>query len=75
MLSNLTLLVFLYFVKYYEIPGQTQWNPFGSYTPSYNNPRAAYQLVNTNDFMMGFDIITMFQSVRFRERFTQGEVE
>lgn len=73
--SNLTLTFFLLFIKDYEQPSQTEWNPFGTFTPSFTNPRTAYQLVTTENFMMGFDILSMFQPVRFRHTFTQAEVQ
>ncbi|TNV82196.1 hypothetical protein FGO68_gene8871 [Halteria grandinella] len=74
-LSNLTLALFLFFIKYYEQPSQTEWNPFGTYTPSISNPRTAYSLVSTDNFMLGFDILSMFQTVRFRHTFNHSEIQ
>lgn len=72
--NNITITLFAYFLKYYEIPAVAgDWNPFGTYTPSFNNPRAGYHFVSNDSFMLGFDIFTMFQSLRFRERFTLDE--
>ncbi len=73
MLVLLTTTLFLYFLVQYEIPAVTEWNPFGSYTPSYNNPRAGYHIVSNETFMMGFDIVSMFSALRFRDTFTTDE--
>ena len=62
--------LFFYFLINYEIPAATTWNPFGNYTPSFVNPRAAYHIVQTDSFMMSFDIFSMFSALRFRESFT-----
>jgi hypothetical protein len=60
--------LFLYFMINYEVPvASGVWNTFGSYTPSFNNPRAGYHIVSSDSFMMGFDIISMFSTLRFRE--------
>ena len=73
LIGQLTFAAFLYFLKYYEIPAQAAWNPFGLYTPSFNNPRAAYHTVSNENFMMGFDLFSMFSVLRFRDAFTSAE--
>lgn len=55
-----SILLFAYFLLYYEIPAIVEWNPFGTYTPSFHNPRCAYHFVPADQFLMGFDIFTMF---------------
>jgi TctA family transporter len=45
--TNATVALFAYFLKNYEIPAVAGvWSPFGTWTPSYNNPRAGYHFVN-----------------------------
>jgi hypothetical protein len=36
------MVTFLFFAKFYEQEAINSWNPFGTYTPSVNNPRTAY---------------------------------
>ena len=68
LLTQLTFLVTFGFIKYYEQPALNgAWNPYGTYTPSYNNPRCGYHIVEKDRFMMGFDLFSMFQKLRFRE--------
>ncbi|CDW87312.1 UNKNOWN [Stylonychia lemnae] len=72
-LSSITMLLLFGFIKYFEQPSMNSWNPFGSYTPSITNPRAGYQLVTVNSFMLGFDIWTMFHPLKFRDTFLVSE--
>jgi hypothetical protein len=41
-IACLSCFIFVLFVKYYEQPAINHWNPFGSFTPSINNPRCGY---------------------------------
>mmetsp|Transcript_32124 Transcript_32124/g.23727 ORF Transcript_32124/g.23727 Transcript_32124/m.23727 type:complete len:124 (+) Transcript_32124:819-1190(+) len=41
-LFETSMFLIIFFIKYYEQPAVMNWNPFGSYTPSINNTRAAY---------------------------------
>ena len=69
-LNNASLLIFIYFVIKFEIDAIRHWNPFGSYTPSINNPRCAYHHVpQGTEWSIGFDLISMFQPLRFQETF------
>ena len=73
-LSFITTLLFSYFILNFEMPAVSGvWNPFGTYSPSYTNPRCAYIYVKESDFMLGFDIFTVFRPVRFREQFALEE--
>eukprot|EP00347_Sterkiella_histriomuscorum_P023689 403333726 len=72
-LCHLSLLLLLGFLKYYEWEAINRWNPYGTYTPSINNPRTGYHLVFESQFMMGFDIWTMFHPLKFRESFSEEE--
>lgn len=71
-LNNASLLIFFYFIVNYEMEATRNWNPFGSHTPSINNPRCAYHHVSqSSQWSIGFDIMTMFQPVRFKESFPE----
>ena len=52
-LNNASLLIFIYFVIKFEIDAIRHWNPFGSYTPSINNPRCAYHHVPQGCVIVG----------------------
>ena len=57
------------FIKYFEWEAVNRWNPFGTYTPSINNPRCGYQVVFERGFQLGFDLQTMFRNLHFRDSF------
>lgn len=60
------LLIFALFINKYEMPAQRLWNPMGTYTPSYQNPRCGYQLVQSgSEFLIGFSIISMLTPLQF----------
>lgn len=64
------MLVFLLFLRIYELPAITQWNPCGTYTPSATNPRCGYHLVPENsEFSIGFSILSIFTPLKFQEYF------
>ena len=68
-----TMFFILIFIRLYELPSQNEWNPFGSYTPSMNNPRAGYIHVNADGFSLGMAFWTIFIPLKFRERFNLAE--
>ena len=71
LLSHLTVLLFCIFLTLFETPAVSGvWNPFGTYSPSYTNPRCGYTYVPRGDFMLGFDIFTVFRPLHLREHFT-----
>ena len=70
-LNNVSLLLFFCFVIRYEIDAVKNWNPFGTYTPSINNTRCAYHnVVQSSQWSIGFDVLSLFTPVRFKEHFT-----
>lgn len=69
-LNDYTFMLFGLFTVRYEIPALTDWNPCGTYTPSENNPRCAYQHVMASpEYAHGFDIFSIFFRLRFIETF------
>ena len=44
-LCQISILIMAGFIRFYEQEAIRRWNPFGTYTPSINNPRAAYHIV------------------------------
>lgn len=69
-LNNVSLLLFFFFMINFEIDAVKHWNPFGSYTPSINNPRCAYHNVSqSSQWSIGFDVLSIFTPVRFKEYF------
>lgn len=71
LVSYLSTFLFCYFLEHFEHPAVAGvWNPFGTWSPSYTNPRCAYLYVDERDFMLGFDIFTIFRPLHFREHFS-----
>ena len=51
---------------FYELKAVKYWNPYGTYTPSFINPRCGYHYIATNnEFFIGFDILSFFYPLRF----------
>ena len=42
LLNYISLSLFVFFLRKFELPAITEWNPFGSYCPSEMNPRCGY---------------------------------
>jgi len=72
LLSSASLVVFLLFLKYFELP-MTEANPFAFHTPSANNPRQAYMHTLHSRFSLGFDLWSIFYIPSFRSEFTPDE--
>jgi len=73
-LITLTVTLFLLFLKWFEQPAMTEWNPFDQNTPSLSHPRIGYQLVlSDSNFGTGFSVWHAFMPLRPRESFTELE--
>lgn len=65
-----SLFVFCSFIRYFEQPAMTVWNPFSEYTPNMQHPRAGYVLTNNDtSYGTGFAIWTIFMPLRDRQWF------
>lgn len=70
-LECFSLYVLFAFLNNYEYEAVNEWNLFGTWTPSENNPRCGYHNVLVNaHYSIGFDIFSLGMPLRFRERFT-----
>ena len=72
LLCSLTLVIFLIFIKIFELPTR-DWNPFSLHTPSLNNTRQAYIETLRSNFSLGFDIWSLFYAPSFRTEFNSEE--
>ncbi len=73
LLTVFCLFVFFLFLLH-EIAA-LEWNPFGPFTPTNNNPRQAYIPVLIRNYSLGFDISTIFYAPWFRNCFSTQEQE
>lgn len=65
-LQNFSLYMFFFFVNRYEFEAVNEWNAFGSWTPSEQNPRCGYHHVLLSpQYSIGFDIFTLGIPLRF----------
>lgn len=68
-LFNFTFFIFFVFL-FIEQDAINNWNPFGQWTPSENNPRCGYHhVILSSEYSIGFDIFSMTMPLRFRETF------
>ena len=71
LLQNFSLYLFMYFLNNFECEAINNWNPFGHWTPSEQNPRCGYHhMILSSHYNIGFDIFTMAYPLRFREFFS-----
>ena len=71
LLQNFSLYLFAFFLNHFECEAINQWNPFGHWTPSEQNPRCGYHhMILSSHYSIGFDIFTMTYPLRFREFFS-----
>lgn len=73
LMQNFSFMVLCYFLLEYEYEAVNTWNPFGSWTPTENNPRCGYHhMFLGSEYSTGFDIFSMAMPLRFRETFNHG---
>ena len=61
-----------WFLRNYEYESINNWNPYGTHTPSENNPRCGYHHVFASpEYATGFDIFSIAFPLHFRETFPQ----
>jgi hypothetical protein len=71
-LENFSIFLFLFFIDRYEYEAVNVLNPFGTWTPSENNPRCGYHHVLVNaHYSIGFDIFSLGIPLRYREHFSE----
>lgn len=72
LLQNFSFFLISYFLYNYEFKAVNKWNPYGSWTPTENNPRCGYHNVLSNaHYSIGFDVFSMGMPLRFREHFSR----
>merc|ERR1712018_753856 len=71
---HVSLLIFMTFMHYFEVPAATEWNPFDQNTPRWQSPRIGYQLVlGDSNFGTGFSLWHIMMPLRGSETFSEVE--
>ena len=68
--------MFFFFLNHFEYEALNNWNPFGHWTPSEQNPRCGYHHVFLgSQYSIAFDIFSIGYPLKFRESFPRESIE